>query len=123
MTEPLIASRDCDHCQAYLYNEETGEVETLKATGEPLPRYDACPPPCRDERGCPKGTPENPLSLSDKNHRALRHFQRCRAVGKFPNDSQVEENARIIDSVERSIRESRECLTHELLKRSIARGL
>lgn len=98
-------------------------METNKATGEPLERYKTCPPPCRTDEGCPKGTPENPLSLSEKNQRAYRHFERCRAVGKFPEDSQVEENARIIDSTLRSIRESRECLTHELLKRAIVRGL
>ena len=59
-----------------------------------------CEAPCRTRFGCKKGTPENPRSLSDSNQLAYEHYKQCRAVGQFPDDSIVRENAAIIRGVE-----------------------
>ena len=53
--------------------------------------------------GCPKGTPEEPLSLSSKNAAALWHFRQCSAVGSWPDDEIVRQNAGIISSAERLV--------------------
>lgn len=103
---PRIAARDCGHCQKFHYDEETGEpVRDERATGalgEGGMWYRRSPAPCRLERGCPKGTPEDPLSLSQKNRRAYEHYQECKATGNFPEDAIVARNAGIIRRIEDS---------------------
>jgi len=56
-------------------------------------------PPCRLS-GCPKGTPENSIELSQKNLQAWHHYQECRAVGNFPDDPIVRRNAALIKRIE-----------------------
>ena len=81
---PEVANRDCDHCQQYLYDEETGLVRRQKygkggdGLGLPVLRRNVALP-CRST-GCAKGTPERQLSLSEKNRRAFRHYQICKAT-------------------------------------------
>ena len=105
---PRIANRDCDHCQKFHYDEETGEpvrderAEGKTALGEGGMWYRRDPAPCRLPKGCPKGTPENPLSLSAKNRRAYEHYQECKATGNFPEDSIVARNAGIIARIEQA---------------------
>lgn len=46
--------------------------------------------------------PANPSSaqeLSEQNRMAYRHYMECKAVGEFPNDAIVRQNAMIISSV------------------------
>ncbi len=50
--------------------------------------------------GCPKGTPENPKSLSPKNEQAYQHYRECRAVGVWGDDPIVRQNAAVIRSLE-----------------------
>jgi hypothetical protein len=62
---------------------------------------------CRDKsRGCPKGSPEEPKTLTDENDLCYEHYRECVAVGEFPDDSVVRRNAAVIrgvlDRVERS---------------------
>jgi hypothetical protein len=57
----------------------------------------------RKFRGCPKGTPEEPLSLSWKNQQAVWHYQKCKATGSFPDDEIVRTNAAIIHQAERQV--------------------
>lgn len=76
--------------------------------GEPLLRQPQNPPPCRPMRGrkfrgCPKGTPEAQRSLSRKNLQAYWHYQQCSAVGCFPDDEIVRQNAAIIKMAERQV--------------------
>lgn len=98
---PLIAERDCEHCQAFQYDENTGlPIEVVKGSGEYRPRYG--PLPCRTT-GCPKGTPEASKSLSERNRKAYLHYRMCRAVGRFPADPIVERNAMIIRTIEDAI--------------------
>ena len=86
-------------CLKYQWDEDKGEV-ILGRDGEPDERFDACPPPCRTERGCPKGTPENPKTLWTATETCYEHYLECRAVGEFPDDSIVRRNARVIRELE-----------------------
>jgi hypothetical protein len=121
LLHPEVADRVCQHCLDFAYNDETGEVE-LGRDGEPERRPKTIPAPCRrfDGRGkpvnggCPKGTPEEPRSLSPKNAMAYQHWRECRAIGEFPRDASglvdawVRKNATIIQDVEDGVREVRE---------------
>jgi len=104
ITHPTVAFRDCGDCLRYQYDERTGKRETNR-DGTPKKRVGK--PPCKyvvdtrtNETRCPKGTPEDDCSLTDQNLQAWLHYQECRAVGQFPDDPIVRQNARIIQSVE-----------------------
>lgn len=99
MLHPEVAWRDCGHCQKYTYDEDTGLPDIHR--GQPLLRDRAERAPCRTKRGCPKGTPELPRSLSERNLLCYRHYLRCKAVGRFPDDPLVAYHARLIMEVER----------------------
>lgn len=105
IVHPGIAGRDCGHCQKWLYDEQKGKV--VERGGVQVERPAAAPPPCRLHVGCPKGTPEKPKSLSRRNQKAYWHYQQCRAVGRFPRDAIVEQNAAIIRAVEDSIQDGK----------------
>ena len=98
LTAPQVAFRDCLQCQEYVYDEATGRPFRHPPHSKRLvPRPPSAPPPCRIAGlGCPKGTPENPLTLSDLNREAYRHYRECRATGNFPDDPIVRRNAAII---------------------------
>lgn len=49
---------------------------------------------------CPKGSPTSDIALWSHNAAAYEHYKRCKAVGRFPEDSVVEANAAIIAEVE-----------------------
>ena len=99
LRHPEIAVRPCDVCLKYLFNEETHKVEYGR-DGKPEERYFACPPLCRTEKGCPKGTAEQQKSLNAINEICYEHYRECRAVGQFPDDPIVRRNAAIIRAVE-----------------------
>lgn len=76
--------------------------------GKPTFRQPSNPPPCRPHRGrkfrgCPNGTPEALRTLNEKNRLAYWHYQQCAAVGSFPDDEIVRQNAAIIRMAERQI--------------------
>lgn len=52
------------------------------------------------ESCCPKGSPDAGIALWPHNIAAYQHYQRCKAVGRFPNDSLVESHAAVIAEVE-----------------------
>lgn len=109
LLHPLVASRDCDHCQLYLYDEKTGmPIPSRKKDGSLRKRDSSCPPPCRTSVGCKKGTPENSLALNDTNRQAWEHWKECKAVGSFPDDPVVRQNAAAIDEAMRIVDEIRE---------------
>lgn len=100
LRHPKVAHRDCESCQKYDYNEETGELKRQKF-GEQLPivRHPRNLPPCRvKSEGCPKGTPEKPRSLNPRNLKAYYHYLQCKATGHWPDDGIVRENAAIIEA-------------------------
>lgn len=105
LLHPQVALRDCNHCQRFMYDEETGKVKIWGATGKPLPR--AGRPPCayKNRDGttrCPKGTPTAGKTLTPQNLLAYHHYQECKAVFRFPNDPIVRRNARLIAMAERN---------------------
>lgn len=100
MLHPEVAYRDCDYCQKYQHNKETGAV-ILDNFGRPDERYEACPPPCRTSEGCPKGTPENSLALLPQMEDCYRFYLECKAVNDFPKDDWVRMAAVEISQIER----------------------
>lgn len=96
MFHPMLALRDCNHCLGHLYDETTGNPKQYN--GELVERLPTVPAPCR-RGGCPKGTPENPKVLSPKNMMAYQHWKECKAVGQFPDDAVVRQNAAIIQEI------------------------
>lgn len=99
LLHPEVAYRDCEHCQKFSYDEDTGQVRIFD--GRELPRDKAERPPCRTSVGCPKGTPEQQSSHSVCNWLCYRHYLRCVATGRFPDDPLVAANAVIIMEAER----------------------
>ena len=102
LLHPAVAHRDCGHCLKVWYDEETGKPFD-SGNGKEHPRHAGCPVPCSTKVGCPKGTPENPKSLSEKNAEAYLHYLECKAVSNFPDDPIVRRNAGIIYRIEQSI--------------------
>ena len=102
LTAPQVAFRDCTQCQTYVYDEASGRpFQHPPHSGRLVPRPPGALPPCRIAGlGCPKGTPENPTSLSEINREAYRHYRECRATGHFPDDPLVRRNAAIIRAQE-----------------------
>ena len=104
LCSPQVAFRDCKQCQKYEYNEETGKIELFD--GKNIFRRGETP--CRTSRGCPKGTPEQPRTLSRRNQLAYLAYLRWKAVGRFPDDPQVEYNAAVIRQAEEVADQQRE---------------
>ncbi len=107
MFHPKVAYRDCEHCLKYVYNEETGIAREYRK-GEFTLRLPTVPAPCRTDKGCPKGTAENQKVLSKKNARAYQHWKECKAVGQFPDDRIVRQNAVIIQELTDIAKEHRQ---------------
>ncbi|QDT94359.1 hypothetical protein [Gimesia algae] len=107
MLHPEVAFRSCEHCLKYIYSEDTGELQTFR--GEPVERV--LPAPCHNPKhpkGCPKGTPENPKTLSLKNQKAYQHWRECKATGNFPDDDIVRHNAAILQDMADSAAEQKQ---------------
>ena len=101
LSDPQVAFRDCGHCQKYVYDEETGKPElSPPKTGKPIRRAGKNKAPCLSSKGCPKGTPENPKSLTKQNSAVYRHYRECRAVNHFPDDDWVRHHAALITEIE-----------------------
>lgn len=103
---PHLTPDTCKHCLKYFYDPIDDETETDDANGKPYPRPPEATPICRVE-GCPNGTPERPLSLSEKNRKALAFHLECSAVGCWPDDSIVRRNARLIEAAISKVRAAR----------------
>lgn len=98
MHHPLVAYRDCQSCQKWMYDENTGEIVVHPPkTGQPLPRIGK--PPCMTHVKCAKGSPDERRELSPRNWQAYNHYLECAAVGQFPDDPIVRRNAAIIKAV------------------------
>lgn len=104
LLHPEVATRDCGHCQEFVYDEDSGLPVLFN--GEPLPR-DGQLPPCRRGK-CPKGTPENSVELRPHNWLCYTFYRRCAAVGKFPDDPLIAEHAAIIREAERTAWETKQ---------------
>ena len=102
LTAPRVAFRNCEHCQMYVYDENTGRpFQNPPSSGRLILRPRGSDPPCRIPGvGCAKGTPENQKGLSEANRSAWRYDRECRATGIFPDDPIVRRNAAIIRHAE-----------------------
>lgn len=99
LRHPEVYYRSCEDCQKFLYDEKTG-AKCLHR-GEPLARTAGNLAPCRRVEGsCPKGTPENPKVLSERNERAYQHFKRCKLTGRWPDDGLVLDRAVLLQEIE-----------------------
>jgi len=94
---PEVAWRDCDHCQKYEYD---GDGQLALFHGQPLLRESQVP--CRTTRGCPKGTPEKPNTLTPENRLCYELYERCQLTGKWPDDDWFLECAITIRRAERA---------------------
>ena len=90
---PGLAKRSCDDCRKWWFKGETNERHKH---GDGRDQLRVGPVLCETETGCPKGTYENQLSLLPDNTWALRHFMECSAIGSFPDDPIVKQNAAVI---------------------------
>lgn len=101
----------CADCQTWRYNPETWQrIERPRGTPVPMPAGGM--PPCRRCPKIPKGAEPRPakaIELTEQSWAIYAHYQRCKAVGRFPRDPWVERHAGLIrmveDQVERSQRE------------------
>jgi len=98
LLHPEIYTRDCNECRKYMYDAK-GEIKMLGRGTIKMKRPKQIPPPC-EKGNCPKGHYTEQKTLSNMNYQTWLHFRRCKAVGKFPDDSVVAENARVISEVE-----------------------
>lgn len=105
LTNRKYATRNCNNCKKWWYDEETGEV--AKAMGKPLLRIIDTPTLCQTEAGCPKGTPEDQKSWHAINRRAFLHWIEAKSVSQFPDDPIVRRNAASIQSVYKEIENER----------------
>jgi hypothetical protein len=105
---PKVASRSCSDCQKWQYNEETGLVDILPGTDRPRPRPNPDLVPCRTPVGCPKGSPEAGIELTDQNFAAYEFHKECSAVNQWPEDAIVRRNASIIEGALASIERLRQ---------------
>jgi len=95
IAHPELARRDCGDCLEHVYDESTGRPALH--LGRPVRRPEGTAPPCRlPQVGCPKGTPEEPRTLTVQNQCAWLFDLECRAVGRYPDDAIVARNAAII---------------------------
>lgn len=104
---PEVAWRDCESCQKFVYDEDTGQI-VIGRDRQPERRAPGCLAPCRYRRGCPKGTPEAQLTLTSQNQQAWDHYRECRAVGEFPDDAIVRRHAALLHNVEESCKRKQE---------------
>lgn len=94
---PEVATRSCADCKAHVYDETTGKPR-LRPSGAKIPRPAGARVKCQSDQGCPVGTPENPRRLTAANAQAYLHYRQSKAVGHFPDDSLVRQNAATIDA-------------------------
>ena len=114
---PKLSRTTCKYCQENWFDPI--DCTTAERGGKPIPRTDE-PLLCQTKEGCPRGTPEKPNALSDKNRLAYRSFLEDRATGLRSADPIVRKNAAIIESVLRRIERERSNRALHELKRKLS---
>lgn len=110
LQHPEVAFRDCQHCLRFVYEEDGPNVGRLRIgrDGNPEPRPRGTYAPCRRPSGsCPKGTPENPIILSERNWQAWDFYKRCKLTGRWPDDPIVLEMGVLLDELLERVRDAR----------------
>jgi len=107
LTSPQLSALPCAKCKAWVVNEDWTLYER---GGKNQRRPLGTVPPCHICPKIPQGdepVPESAVELTPQLYRAYVHYRRCRAVGRFPDDDLVEDNARIFLAVEEQVESSR----------------
>ena len=87
-----------------MYDLETGKP---LLNGKRKIRRGPAGPPCRnDATACPKGAPGK-SELTVQNAQVLQHYMECRAVGQFPDDPLVRQNAALLHQVFEAVQQHR----------------
>jgi hypothetical protein len=114
---PHLAKTTCAQCKMYSYSPLTGQTLKDPETGAPLLRMRDEPLTCEvwdaarknnTTSGvmppkCPKGHHVSELRLSDRNQKALQHWQNVMLYGGAPNDTTWLRNAKIIEQAGASV--------------------
>jgi hypothetical protein len=138
---PEIAARSCDECETWQYKDDYNHKEDkIKFSYDivrlcdihktkvrrPLPvrlpngewvvstPCHKCPKIAEEGRGH-RSTRREAIEPTPWSWGVLRHYWRCRAVGRFPLDDLVEHHAGIIDNVERIIQQAKQESTNRIL--------
>ena len=101
-------NRTCDECERFQYDDRIDEMGPLIRLddGRAMKRTEGIPTPCHQ---CPKvptdapaRTREHAVEPTEQSWAAITHYQRCKAVNRFPDDNIVERNAVVIGQAERN---------------------
>lgn len=84
-TNPRLATRSCELCKRWLFDEDTGLV--AKSGGKYLARRKNTPTLCDSgsQEKCPKGHHSDPREMSPKNNQALNHYLEWEGTGVCPH--------------------------------------
>lgn len=108
LLHPEVAFRDCRHCLEFFYEESgpnNGQVRVGK-DGHPEPRPPGTQAPClRIETGCPKGTAEEPIQLTEANWKLWQFYKRCKLTGQWPDDELLLDFSVALQEIEEGVRE------------------
>lgn len=118
MAHPELPS--CAACQQWVFLPDSNWSVMRGRDGKPAKQ--AGKPPCwqcpklsaEDRRSADAG-PHLAAELTPENMRAYHHYRRCKAVGRFPMDPIVEQNAGIIMGVEEDYNRTQQRITLKLL--------
>jgi hypothetical protein len=116
-----VATRPCEECIKWQYDEQTGKIAT-RGRGKderPVPRVGL--PPCGL---CPKKSPEEAkqLELSPRNYQALAYYRQVVATGgHVPMDAVTARNCGLIDPIIRQ-HETRVAMEAVVMPLMIGRG-
>lgn len=108
---PHVAYRDCNMCLKYFFEEEgalAGQMRVDKQ-GRPLERPRGTYPMCKTPgQKCPKGTPENQFTLTERNRKLWDFFKRCKLTGKWPEDEWFLSMSVLLEEVLEDIRQAQQ---------------
>lgn len=121
LNHPEVAFRDCGDCQKYVYDHDAGQVRLTPSGEKMLRSVSGGREPCYyGPDRCAKVSPTAGRELNNKNWRAYTHYLECRAVGQFPDDEIVRQNAATIRAIEDSAARSKLAIA---VARNVARYL
>ncbi len=97
MLHPQVAAIDCRKCSKFACDLKTGKFFE-RGNGLLIERGPEGPPCRTDKAICPKGEPGK-SDLTKQSQQVLQHYLECEAVGEWPDDEIVRQNAAILRSV------------------------
>ncbi len=121
MLHPEVAYRSCEDCAAFLYGEDGLPI---KRNGQRVPRPPKTGTPCRTCPKIPPGvecpSPMASIELDARGWLAYQFWERCEAVGIFPDDEAVAVVARAISGAVRNAERIRDEQKHARLIQTLA---